>query len=227
MDLESRHRTVYQEILGPTFPPDELLTEEAFLAQMADGSLLAHLEDDADGRVVGAAIAERVDEVLLLSWLAIHPRARAGGLGGRILGRALDRWQAELEPRMMVGEVEHPLSTPAHEDHGDPAARLRFYHRFGVRALPVAHVQPPLRPGGAMVENLMLCVFRDHGQPPADEVEAVPVRAFVASYLEALPERRDAVLAGIDGDHLRTIALDAPVDRLPNNPQGPPQSLGD
>lgn len=228
MDMETRNRTLYREILAPTFPPDELVTEEDFVAQLTDGSLLMHVETGPDGQPVALAVAERFPgDVLLLSWLAVHPLARAGGLGRRTLTHALDRWQAELEPRMVLGEVEHPLSIPAHEDHGDPAARLRFYRRFGVRALPVAHVQPSLRPEGRPVENLMLCVFRDHGLPPGDEVEAAPVRRFLADYLDALPTRRDALLSSIRTDLLPTIALDAAVDQLPNQPASPPQSLGD
>lgn len=222
MDMETRNRTLYREILAPTFPPDELVTEEDFVAQLTDGSLLMHVETGPDGQPVALAVAERFPgDVLLLSWLAVHPQARAGGLGRRTLTHALDRWQAELEPRMVLGEVEHPLSIPAHEDHGDPAARLRFYQRFGVRALPVAHVQPALRPGCAPVDKLMLCIFRDAGVPPADEVEAAPVRDFLAAYLDGLPTRRDELLATVQGDRLPTIALDAPAGRLPNSPAAP------
>lgn len=228
MDMETRNRTLYREILAPTFPPEELVAEEDFLSAMADGSLLAHLETDADGRVVALAIAERFPgEVLLLSWLAVHPQARAGGLGSRVLARALEGWQADVAPRMMLGEVEHPLSTPAHPDHGDPASRLRFYQRFGVRALPVAHVQPALRPGCAPVDKLMLCVFRDAGLPPADEVETAPVRDFLTAYLDGLPARRDQALACLDGDRLPTITLDAPVGQLPNSPVAPVGAVAD
>lgn len=227
MELESRHSTLYREVLAPTFPPDELVTEQDFLARMADGSLLAHVEPGPDGQPVALAVAERfLGDVLLLSWLAVHPRSRSGGLGGRTLTHALDRWQSELDPRMVLGEVEHPLSTPAHEDHGDPSARLRFYHRFGVRALPVAHVQPSLRPEGSPVENLMLCVFRDRGLPPGDEVEAAPVRGFLADYLDDQPTLRDGLLASLGAGRLLTVGLDAPVDRLPNPPRVPTQSFG-
>ncbi|MEL4356561.1 MULTISPECIES: GNAT family N-acetyltransferase [unclassified Luteococcus] len=222
-DLQARARRWYHDLLLPTFPRDELTTEEDFLAAIRDGRLLAHSAGDAD-HPDGIVLAEHDAEsrVLLLTWLAVRPGCRGGGIGRRLLTEAMASWQAELSPELILGEVEHPESIPASADHGDPASRVRFYHSLGARALDLPHVQPPLRPGGATLENLMLVAFLDRGNPPGATVPVEPVQQFLAGYLPSHqpPYHRiqAALRAAQPAGAVRTIGLAEDAGRLPNRP---------
>lgn len=212
-------RQLHRELLQPTFPEDELLTEEDFVDGCLAGTIQLHVERDG-GRPIALVAAEfhPQSRVLLVDYLAVEPSARGGGIGGRALTAALKTWQQEFGPRLVLAEVEHP-STPAREAaHGDPVARVAFYARLGARALPLPYAQPPLRPGGRAVDGLMLVVLREDGRAPDHEVAASPVRDFLRQHLPSGDDCRRA-LDRIDGHVLPTIELTEPASKLPSPPR--------
>lgn len=209
-------RALYRELLRPAFPDEELVTEEAFVAGCHRRDYLLHELAD-DGQTVALAVGEHhpASQVLLVSWLAVRPGVRGGGFGGRVLDGALAAWEELLQPVLVLGEVEHPSTALQSMDFGDPAARVRFYHRRGVRALPVPYAQPPLREGGRSVDGLMLVVLRHDGHVPGTSIPAEPVRRFLADWLEGQPIAHRA-LAAIEPGRMATLALDLPSAQLPN-----------
>lgn len=222
-DLTTRARRWYCELLEPTFPADELVTEPDFVAAVTSGEVLVHLIGD-EAAPDGIAIAEYFPKsrVLLLSWLAVRPQGRGGGIGRRLLTQALQRWRDELDPVLVLGEVEHPDSIPADPIHGDPAARLRFYDSFGARALDLPYLQPPLRPGGAAPENLMLVAFLVDGLVPGHGVPAAPLHDFLDAYLPHHGTPYEKVFRALEseGESVSVIPLSATADQLPNSPRG-------
>ncbi|MEL4504736.1 GNAT family N-acetyltransferase [Luteococcus sp. H138] len=221
-DLESLARTWYRELLEPTFPADELVLEDDFVAAVRTGEVLIHTTGD-QAHPDGIAIAEYFHEsgVLLLSWLAVRPSARGGGVGQRLLAEALQRWQTELHPALVLGEVEHPGSVPADQAHGDPVARLRFYEAFGARAINLPYVQQPLRPGGAALEHLMLVAFRVEGRGPGERIDREPLRSFLLSYLPGRERPYDRIFDALAaaGDQIEAIGLSSEPAQLPNPPR--------
>lgn len=198
---------VYREILEPSFPASELLTEQVFVEWCLAGRLDVVCEY-ADGVLAAVAVAAPYEQagLVLLVWLAARPGVRGGGHGGRVLTRALELWQQRYEPELVVGEAELPEQVEASEEHGDPAARLRFYDRHGARGLVMTHAQPPYRPGAPELE-LELFVLRHRGNRPGEQVPSAPVVGFEQRYLQRAPEALARVLASIPRDEVATRPL--------------------
>ena len=180
---------LYTAILVPSFPPDELGPKEA-VAQLADadhGSVFAALDDD--GTVLGCAVGEWDADpgVWLLSWLAVRPGHRGGGVGGPLLDAALQAWRARHGPCLVLAEVENPARHTGNAAHGDPAARLRFYQRRGGRVLDLPYFQAALGPGLSRVRDLYLMVLhadpRYAGADP-DTIDAAVLRRYLEGYQE-------------------------------------------
>jgi GNAT superfamily N-acetyltransferase len=153
---------VYEELLRPAFPPAELESPDYLRdALLAGRCVISTLVDDED-RPLGAAVGEwdPASRVLLLAYLAVRRACRSQGVGGLLMDEVGGPWQERFRPDLTLAEVEHPLAHAAHEDFGDPAARLAFYHRHGARALDVPYFQPPLTPGGGRVYGLLLVAVR-------------------------------------------------------------------
>ncbi|MBN0041228.1 GNAT family N-acetyltransferase [Cellulosimicrobium cellulans] len=177
-------RSLHRDVLAPSFPPAELMDEDAFLGDHATGRLRS-LGVVEDGRVVAGVVGEWFPDarVLLVLYLAIAPGRRGGGVGGRLVAAALAAWRA-VDPLLVVGEVEHPAHHPGSAAHGDPVARLRFYARLGARVLALPYFQPGDGPGGERVPALLLVSF-PLGPGTADAVPAAPLRAFLTENLRA------------------------------------------
>jgi GNAT superfamily N-acetyltransferase len=156
-----RFTEVFTGLLAPAFPPDELGTEEQLREAVKGGVCQVVAAVDDAGTPVGAAVAEwsPATRILLLAYLAVRPGQRAHGVGGALLEHGLTRWLAEYDPLAFLAEVEHPDAHPASPAHGDPGARLRFYHRHGGRALAMPYFQPALGPGMSRVYGLILTVL--------------------------------------------------------------------
>lgn len=148
--------TLYDRLLVPAFPPDELVDRAELLAGVATGSTDVLAGWDA-ATPVAVAVADRypTSGVVLLSYLATAPAARSRGLGRALLDAALARWTERFRPPLVLAEVEDPEHHPA-TAFGDPHARLRFYARAGAPALDLPYLQPALRPGGSRVPHLLL-----------------------------------------------------------------------
>jgi GNAT superfamily N-acetyltransferase len=178
----------YQQVLVPSFPADELvsLDEVQQIATGEDGSIW--LAEDTDGTIVAGAIAEWDGSVrvLLLGYLAVRPGIRGGGIGGPLYLTALDAWRQRFKPCLILAEVEDPEAHSGSEDHGDPAARLRFYVNRGSRILDIPYFQPALERGAERVTGLLLIALHIDpefaGSGGADTIDATVVRKYLENY---------------------------------------------
>ncbi|MGC4855559.1 GNAT family N-acetyltransferase [Micromonospora sp. DT4] len=215
-------RRVHTEILAPSFPPHQLEDVEAlgrstttFVGVAMDG-----------GSPVGAVVAEPFDRVLLLSYLAVRPGIRGGGIGSALLSQLLPSWRSHSNADAILAEVEDPRMHSTSE-FGDPTARLRFYQRAGFGVLPVPFTQPRLRPDAMREHGMLLAVQPVHGAVPRDVV-----RSFLIEYYEsaegvgvhddpefnalvAVVERQALKLTPLALDHYGAVpALEVPVELL-------------
>ncbi|HVT69647.1 MAG TPA: GNAT family N-acetyltransferase [Trebonia sp.] len=177
----------YRAVIVPSFAPDELGSEDELMRGLRAGRsrvLVAVGEDDA---IVGGAVGKYFprSKVMLLAYLATLPGGRGSGVGSALLLAAKDAWTAELHPRFIALEVEDPREFKGSEPYGDPAARVRFYERHGVRALPLPYMQPALNPHTARVPRLMLMVFGGTETPSgAGRLDGRHVASFLEEYYE-------------------------------------------
>ncbi|WP_198545950.1 GNAT family N-acetyltransferase [Actinacidiphila yeochonensis] len=189
---------VYDRLLAPAFPADELVSLDELRAGLAEGTSIAALAADGD-RPLGVAVGEwsADSRVLLLAYLSVTAETRSQGIGGTLMSAVLGDWQRRLDPLVTLAEVEHPAAHAADPDRGDPAARVRFYARLGARALDLPYFQPALRPGAVRVPGMLLAVLAV--EPALREAAAVPgapVRAWLAEYFEETEGRMPEDAAG-------------------------------
>lgn len=176
-------RRVYDEVLRPSFVPDELpsmgYVAEGFATLPFQLVLVAVADDD---RPLAAAVySEDGTGVGVLGYLAARPGERGRGTGAGLVQHLRSVW-AGRPVEVVLGEVHDPRFHP--ETDADRAvARMRFYERWGARLLDVPWMQPRLTPGGHRVRNMVLLAF--HLAAAAEEAGAVasaPVAAFVERY---------------------------------------------
>ena len=198
-------RRCYAQVLAPSFPPDELVGEEDFVAACRRPTSLVVLALD-DGYPVGVSVVDGTAEdapVALLSYLATHPTRRAGGVGSQLMQRL------PIDGPILLVEIEDPR---AHTDRGfgDPWRRVEFYRRHGVRALDVPFFQPPVRPGSPRVEGMVLGVLTPGTMD--GHIDAKPVRDYLTDYLRGSGENLDAppastLLMSLAGDTVSVVDL--------------------
>ncbi|MEU6246683.1 GNAT family N-acetyltransferase [Glycomyces sp. NPDC047010] len=188
---------VYRGLFAHAFPPEELDGEDVLAAALERGSAnLFAVVDDA-GTPVAAAFGEWSEgsRVQLLTYLAVGPAARGGGIGGRLLRDAVNVWSVRRDPCIVVAEIEDP-DAPAHDAHGDPRRRLAFYEAAGARVLDVPYFQPGIGGPARRVHGMLLLVL--HAAPQfttGDGVAGAPLRAFMEEYLAEVEGN-----VGDDGD---------------------------
>jgi GNAT superfamily N-acetyltransferase len=189
----------YRRILLPHFRADELETEESIVEGLREGGTRALVARTQEGTIVGGAVCDWFPRscVLLFSYIAVPAEYRGNGIATQLVAAVRSAWAAELDPRLIVGEVEDPRYF--HDTtFGDPGARVRLYERIGARVLPVPYFQPALRPGRHRVPHLLLMVFGGAQAPPAArQVDGQIVGRFLVEYFELcedplLPEDPDA-----------------------------------
>jgi hypothetical protein len=177
----------YHQILEPSFPATQLidLDEVQDIAARDDASIW--LAEDADGTILGGAVAEwdESTRVVLLGYLAVRPGARGSGIGGPLYLKALDSWRQRFKPCLILAEIEDPVVRSSSDDYGDPAARLQFYINRGSRILDFPYFQPALAEGRDRVSGLLLLVL--HTDPDFEGVDdgtidAGAVREYLESY---------------------------------------------
>lgn len=85
----------------------------------SSGRLLAASDE---GLIIGFAGMVPVGEVAMVTDLYVAAESRGHGVGGRLLGTALDGW-----PQRMTFSSSHPLAMPAYRRAGmEPRWRLRY-----------------------------------------------------------------------------------------------------
>ncbi|MET8040067.1 GNAT family N-acetyltransferase [Micromonospora sp. NPDC005215] len=200
-------RRAYDDILVPSFPAHQLDDLEV-LAGSSETFVGVAVHDAAP---VGVIVAEPIGGVLLLSYLAVRPGTRSGGIGGLLVGRLLPAWRERSGADVVLAEVEDPRLHPAGE-FGDPAARLRFYQRAGFGMLPVPFAQPRLRPDALREPGMLLAVQPCDAAVPKDLVTSFLVEYFESA--EGLEVHDDpefnALVAVVErqGPALTPLALD-------------------
>lgn len=155
-------QTVYDGLLRPSFPPAELVTMDWLVDGVADGSVSVHLVE-AHGAPVSVSVTERLGTTgcTMLSYLATSPEMRGRGVGSRLFARMMQSVRVEDRPRLVVAEVERPDRHTGSAEHGDPAARLRFYGRQGATALDLPYFQPGIGEGAPVLGMLLLALHVD------------------------------------------------------------------
>lgn len=149
---------VYNDLLVPAFPEDELVDHATFHAAYGAGeSSVPGLVALDEGRPVGVALGERHQGtgIVLLGYLAVSTSQRSRGFGAALVDRLRIIWGADPATTAVLAEVEDPRSRPVTR-FGDPWARVRFYFRCGARLLPIDYFQPRLAPHLARVEGMLL-----------------------------------------------------------------------
>ncbi|MCT2590943.1 GNAT family N-acetyltransferase [Streptomyces sp. N2-109] len=202
---------VYEEILLPSFAPDELSTLEELGEELSSGRTSVWVSVDAGGRPVGTVIGEwdQAQRIVLLAWAAIRPGLRGTGIGGPLLRTVLKRWRQERDPCLILTEVNDPAVHPtADEAHGDPVARLRFYRRLGARTLELPYFQAALGRDRERVDGMLLLVLHGHPDFAGREPDTVD-GAVLRSYLEGYQLNCEGAIATDD----RAMRLWRAVDR--------------
>jgi GNAT superfamily N-acetyltransferase len=210
---EPQLRSFYDEVLQPSFRPEEMVSFDDILAACrADPARMPGILAMVDGEPLGGIFGEYYPDsgVLLIAYLAVRRGVRGGGVGASLLAEAMRRWQESNPPTLVLAELEG-LHSPSHPGYGDPAARIRFYDRCGARLLPVPYFQPSLRPGLPRVPGMLLICLGAGSDPAPDRVPAAVVGAFLEEYFTGC---EGAANLGTDPDYQ---ALRAAVDGWPDN----------
>jgi predicted N-acetyltransferase YhbS len=194
----------YKRILLPHFDADELETEESIVEGLRERRTVALVARAQDGTIAGGAVCDwfRRSHVLLFSYIAVPVEYREMGIGTKLLMAVRSAWADELEPQLIVGEVEDPRYYHA-TAFGDPSKRVRLYERNDARSLPVPYLQPALRPGCRRVAHLLLMVFGGAEAPPGTlRVDGERIERFLVEYFELCegPPRKD------DAEYQRMLA---------------------
>jgi GNAT superfamily N-acetyltransferase len=208
LDGDDAHEVAefYRRILAPHFRADELETSESIAAGLKSGGTRALVARTGQGTIVGGAVGDMFPKsgVLLLSYLAVVAEARGAGTGRLLMRAVTDVWDPQLSPALFVMEVEDPRYYQEDPALGDPEARVRFYERLGVRAVPVPYFQPALGPAGHRVPHLMLMVFGGADAPPGTQrVSGRVIEAFLTEYLESC----EGPVAPDDAEAQRLLAV--------------------
>jgi len=190
-------RRFHRDVLAASFSPgelDDVATMERGLRGDGETRVLASVAlrgGSPIGGIVGEVHAD--ERLLLVSYLAVLPDLRGGGVGQALVKHALPRWKAARGIDVFVAEVHDPR---VWQDVAgdDPERRLRFFDRVGARVLDVPFVQPALGPGGDRVPGFLLLAL-DVGS--AVELPSELIAGFVRRYYrvaEGAREPYDATL---------------------------------
>lgn len=201
---------LYDDLLNPSFPVDELMPRDRLLPQLArdDSEVCCRVAVDPSGQVLAAIVADiyPATRVLLLSYLAVLAGFRDRGVGSGLAQDAVPRWIARYEPVLAVAEVEDPRGrTDPDAGHGDADARMRLYEGLGGLILPLPYVQPALAEGAERVRNLLLMVF----YASSERIESDLLVRFLTDYFTSCEGRTpvDAEFTGLIAACRRTDAV--------------------
>jgi predicted N-acetyltransferase YhbS len=217
-------RELHDEVLRPSFRPEEYASP----AVIDPAKKLAIIARADDGVVVGGALGEVYPRsgVLLLGYLAVRPGLRGKGIGSVLMAALKERWLGQDNETLAVLEIDDPRYHAPHPDHGDPAARLRFYGAFGVRLLAIPYFQPRLRDYLPRGYHMLLGVIPAAGETLAPAIPARRVSAFLSEYFEdcegAVHDDAEfrLLLDACRGPEIELVSP-ADLDRIPDGPDGP------
>ncbi len=220
-------RRLYPEVLAKSFSAEEL--GEPWEGDHAPSGLLMVAWDEVTGSVLGCAVGETYarSRTLLIAYLAVRPGMRGEGVGSALMQAVRERWFDANT--LAFAEIDDPRHHEAHDGYGDPWARLRFYERFGVKALAAPYFQPSVGPGFPREYHVMLCrVPCLRGSSPEAGVSGARVRAFVREYFTACEgpgSLKDAQVRWLLDAYSGEIKL-IPLTELPRIPDSEPPPAG-
>jgi GNAT superfamily N-acetyltransferase len=213
---------LYRRVLEPAFPPSELEGLHTLMcAYLSGGPGFLSLVALRGSEPVGVALGEfhAPSGILMLGYLAVRDDQRGLGVGTALLERALPSWRTAVNPIAVLAEVEDPQSH-SKSQYGDPAARLRFYERFGSQVIPVQYFQPRLAPELPRVHGMFL-ICLDRG---LNSISADAVAKFLDNYIavcEGKPaDSSDAEYLKLNGQ-LRSWGDNVPLWPLPKGSEIP------
>ena len=191
-DFDIDFHRVYNEVLEPAFPADELESVESFRSALVDNDLdprtlaLVAVEPGSvsSGDPVGVVVGEwyQTSDVLLIGYVAVRADRRGTGLGGSLMRVALERWLHITGCALALGEVEDPR----HFNEQEAIQRLRFHGKVGGSLLSVPYFQPRLRPDSRRVHHMLLVVFAAADAAKREGgVDGMVLRAFLEQYVAA------------------------------------------
>lgn len=209
---------VYDALLALSFPPSELMARSWLVDGVAAGRLSVLAGRDDTGPVATAITQSLAPApAVLLTYFATRGDMRGRGVGSALFGHLREAVLERERPSIFLAEVERPDRHPGSAEHGDPAARLRFYGRHGARALDLPYLQAPIGEGDAVRGMLLLALHVEPGVvlDGSEGGSAVPGPALLA-------EAVDVLLDGFGQD-----APDPRADRLRAAAASPAVSLYD
>jgi GNAT superfamily N-acetyltransferase len=177
----------YQTVLAPHFRASELETPENIAEGLRTGGTRAFVARVADDTILGGAVIDwfAASRVLLLSYMAVRSGHRGGGVGAKLMAAVCGDAAEDLEPLLIVAEIDDPRHYQSDAAHGDPHARVRFYERLGGRTLPIPYLQPALGPDGSRVPHMLLMVLGGSLAPPETKViDGATVEFFLTEYFD-------------------------------------------
>ncbi len=203
-------RSAYDHVLTACFPPVELESYETLHESLATEQLRAFGIVGTDGAVECVVMLAVYGPVSMILYLSIAPDRRGGGRGGALLGHAIEYARA-ADVSYVLAEIEHPAYHQAHPEFGDPAARLKFYERHGLRILDVPYFMPALGPGTKRVPALLLGALWTSADVHRGDaaVAAAPLREFLTRYVAhsegslATDNAMTRLLTSVSGDEVR------------------------
>lgn len=171
-------RELHMSVLAPSFSREQYIPPTSF----EPAGQLSLIAQGDGGLVLGGALGELYSTAVLLAYLAVRPGCRGGGVGSALLAAVKERWLGQ-RPVTLV-ELDDPRHHEPDRDHGDPAARLRFYGAFGTRLLAMPYFQPRLRNDLPRGYHLFLGVIPPDGAAPPTAMPASEVTGFLKEYFE-------------------------------------------
>jgi GNAT superfamily N-acetyltransferase len=173
-------RELHDEILAPSFPASEYVPPTTI--DPKDGLAVIAC---SGGQVVGGALGELypASRALLLGYLAARPGLRGSGVGSTLLAALKERWLG-AHPLAFL-ELDDPRHHSADLNYGDPAARLRFYGRFGIKLLTIPYFQPRLGADLPRGYHMILGVIPPDGGTAPRTIPGHQVSAFLREYFDA------------------------------------------
>lgn len=213
-------REAHRALMTASFRAAELMSEDDFVAQFA-GRAEAVLARDENGRMLGVAVVEHFHDAVLLQYLVAAPQSRGKGVGSGLLKAVIAGWARTVS--VLLAEFDRPDVQSSHPLHGDPAARLRFYARFGARALALPYFQPPVSAKTGREHGMLLAVFDPDGaiarRGRLSAAQTTAVRKYLDDVLDGADDpdaRRLRDAAGVpDGIRVHPLADYRDVPRSP------------
>lgn len=173
-------RRAFDEVLRPSFSPEELPGIDDLAAALSGSSVMAVATDGDEVAAVAVAMDAPEVGIGLLSYVAARPGLRSRGHGGALLAHLRQRWAAG-PCSVALGEIHDPRWWPETPSER-PMARLRFYERQGCGLLAVPWVQPRLRPDLDRVGDMLLVTVHSTEEVRRDGVDGALLRLWTEGY---------------------------------------------